>query len=163
MSTRFDNYLKDQGIIHQTTNPCTPELNARSERLDRTMIEKAPWLLYEAGLEKRVWAEAVNTACYLRNNSMFSDLSTTPHELFFGRKTDLGHIRVFRSEAMVHIPKEKMQKWDKKSKKLILVGFHEITKGYKLYNRRTGQISTSRDVHVTEKEKDTLTENKIKC
>ncbi|KAG5887605.1 hypothetical protein JTB14_002614 [Gonioctena quinquepunctata] len=54
---------------------------------------------------------------------------------------------------MTHIPQEKRRKWDKKSEKLILVGFSETTKGYRLYNTKTGQISTSRDVNIIEKER----------
>lgn len=150
MNTEFENYLKKEGIIHQTTNPYCPEQNGTAERLNRTIIEKARCLLFEAGLEKRFWAEAVNTACYLRNRSAVSNIPKTPYEIFFGRKPDLSHIRIFGSTAMTHIPKEKRRKWDKKSTKSILVGYSETTKGYRLYNPETNKITTSRDVHVIE-------------
>lgn len=51
---------------------------------------------------------------------------------------------------MTHIPKDKRTKWDKKSEKLILVGFYETIKGYRLCDKKTGKISTSRDVHIFE-------------
>ena len=35
---------------------------------------------------------------------------------------------------MAHIPKEKRSKWDKKSKKHILVGFSENVKDYRIYD-----------------------------
>lgn len=79
MSTLFKRYLSDHGIIHQTTNPYTPEQNGRSERLNRTLIEKPRCLLFQADLGKRFWAEAVNTACYLRNRSTVANIQTTPY------------------------------------------------------------------------------------
>ncbi|KAG5867501.1 hypothetical protein JTB14_007480 [Gonioctena quinquepunctata] len=54
---------------------------------------------------------------------------------------------------MTHISEEKQIKWCKKSEKLILVGFSETTKGYRLCNTKTGQISTSRDVHIIEEKR----------
>lgn len=151
INAEFEKYLKKQGIIHQTTNPYTPEQNGLSERLNRTIIEKARCLLYEANLEKKFWAEAVNTACYLRNRSMVSGLEKTPYEIFYKKKPNLEHIRIFGSVVMTHVPKEKRAKWDKKSEQLVLVGFSETTKGYRLYNPRTNKVCTSRDVHVMEK------------
>lgn len=153
INAEFENYLRKQGIIHQKSNPYTPEQNGRSERLNRSLVEKARCLLYEAGLEKCFWAEAINTACYLRNRSAVANTPKTPYEMFFGQKPNLSHIRIFGSTVMTHIPKEKRRKWDKKSEKLTLVGFSETTKGYRLYNTKTAQISTSRDVHIYEKER----------
>jgi hypothetical protein len=52
---------------------------------------------------------------------------------------------------MVHIPKNKRQKWDKKATKYIFVGYPENVKGYRLYNPKTRQVTTSRDVIIMEK------------
>lgn len=52
---------------------------------------------------------------------------------------------------MIHIPKEKIMKWDKKAERGILVGYPDDVKGYRVYNLKTKQITTSRDVIIVEK------------
>ncbi|CAG4987165.1 unnamed protein product [Colias eurytheme] len=149
-STEFESFLDKEGIVHQKTNPHTPEQNGLCERLNRTVVERARCLLFDAKMEKKFWAEAVNTAVYLRNRTLASGLQKTPYELWCGRKPNLDHIRVFGSPAMVHVPKINRTKWDKKAEKYILLGFAENTKGYRLYNPRTKKITTSRDVIIME-------------
>lgn len=149
----FEQYLKRAGIVHQRTNPHTPEQNGMSERMNRTVIEKARCLLFEADMSKIFWAEAINTAIYLRNRCIARGLELkTPYELWYGRKPDISNIRIFGSETMVHIPKPKRLKWDKKSRKMILVGFGDDTKGYRLYDPIDKKVIFSRDVIINEKE-----------
>ncbi|XP_045447465.1 uncharacterized protein LOC123655756 [Melitaea cinxia] len=141
----------DAGIVHQKTNPYTPEQNGLSERTNRTIVEKARCLLFDAGLDKKFWAEATNTAVYLKNRSVASGLDNkTPYELWTNKKPDLSHVRMFGSEVMVHVPKEKRLKWDTKSKKHILVGFSENVKGYRIYDPTKRSVTTSRDVIIHE-------------
>ncbi|GBP58764.1 Retrovirus-related Pol polyprotein from transposon TNT 1-94 [Eumeta japonica] len=151
-SDMMEKYLKESGIIHQKTNPYTPEQNGLCERFNRTIVERARCLLFDAKMEKELWAEAVNTAVYLKNRSPASGLGQiTPIEMWTGCKPDLGHIRVFGSPAMMHVPKAKRLKWDKKAVKYILVGYSENIKGYRLYNPETKKICTSRDVIIMER------------
>ena len=51
------------------------------------------------------------------------------HELYFGTKPNLQHLRVFGSIAYVHVPKEKRRKLDSKAEKCILVGYSDEQKG----------------------------------
>lgn len=147
----FDSYLTEAGIVHQKTNTYTPEQNAISERMNRTLVERARCMLFDAGLDKKFWAEAVNTAVYLRNRSPASGLQDkTPFELWSNKKPDLSHIRIFGSQVMVHIPKEKRLKWDTKSKPHILVGYAENIKGYRIYDPEKRCVSVSRDVIIQE-------------
>lgn len=147
----FDSYLAEAGIVHQKTTTYTPEQNAISERMNRTLVERARCMLFDAGLDKRFWAEAVNTAVYLRNRSPASGLQNmTPFELWTNKKPDLSHIRIFGSQIMVHIPKEKRHKWDTKSRAHILVGYAENVKGYRIYDPDKRCVSVSRDVIIQE-------------
>lgn len=70
--------------------------------------------------------------------------------MWFHRKPDVSGIRIFGSKAMTLIPKEKRQKWDKKSKKMILIGFSDNIKGYRLYDPSEKKIIVSRDVVIEE-------------
>lgn len=91
------------------------------ERLNRTIVEKAKCLLFDADLGKCSWAEAVYTAVYLRN----------PYEMWTIKKPNVSHIRIFGSKAIFQ---KKNKKLDKKSKKMIFVGFSDNIKGYRLYD-----------------------------
>lgn len=46
------NYLRKEGICHQTTTPYTPEQNGMAERMNRTLVEKARCMLIDSGLNK---------------------------------------------------------------------------------------------------------------
>lgn len=152
-SSEFENFLKQKGIIHQKSNPYTPQQNGLSERMNRTIVEKARCLLFDAGLNKLFWAEATNTAVYLQNRTVSAALNNkTPFELWTNTKPNISHLRVFGSTVMKHVPKEKRQKWDKKSEECILVGYSEDVKGYRIYNPKNKLITTSRDVIIIEKD-----------
>ena len=104
-------------------------------------------MLSWAGLEPEFWAEAVATACYLKNRSPTSSVKNrTPYEAVFGKKPNLSHVRVFGCNTYVHVPKEKRGKLDSKSEKNIFVGYKEGVKGYKLWNPESKTIVYSRDV-----------------
>lgn len=147
--------LESKGIRHQTTTPYTPEQNGVAERMNRTIVERARCLLFDASLPKALWAEAVSTSVYLINRSPNRSLpNKTPFELWSGAKPDMSHIRVFGSQAMTHIPKEKRKKFDSKSEELVFVGYCEDTKGYRLLRMGTKTIVKSRDVIFIENRKE---------
>lgn len=54
---------------------------------------------------------------------------------------------------MVHVSKISRTKWDKKADEYIIFGYPENTKGYRLYNPVTKNITTSRDVVIMENRK----------
>lgn len=143
----FEKYLSNHGIIHQTSTPYTPQQNGLAERMNRTLVERARCMLFYANLEKKFWAEAVATAAYVVNRSPTKSLEgKTPYELWKGKKPNLSHLKIFGSEAMVHVPKEKRHKWDKKSVKMIFMGYCDSSKGYRLMDPKTLKIIKSRDV-----------------
>lgn len=157
-SAQMENYLKQTGIIHQKTNPYTPQQNGLCERYNRSVVEKAKCLLFDAKFDKALWAEAVQTAVYLKNRSPAAGLQRcTPFELWTGKKPDVSHVRVYGSLVMTHIPKERRLKWDRKAKKLFLVGYSENIKGYRLYDPESKSVTVARDVVVMEPENDSMT------
>lgn len=154
LSREFVNYCKANGIVQQLTNVYTPQQNGVAERMNRTLTEKARCLLFDAGLPKSYWAEAVNMAAYIINKSVNSCNDKTPEELWTGNKVDLSNMKTFGSEVMVHVPKEKRKKWDKRAEKMIFVGYTNGTKGYRCINPNTRKVTLSRDVkflHTPEK------------
>ena len=129
----FKAYLKNAGIIHETTVPYAPEQNGVSERANRTVIEKARTMLIDSGLSKKYWAEAVSASVYLKNRSPSAAIKdATPEELWTKKKVDISHLRIFGCIAYAHIPKNFRKKLDSKSEQMIMIGYCESTKGYRL-------------------------------
>lgn len=93
------------------------------------------------------WAEAVNTSNYLRNRCVTSGLgSKTPFEMWHGRQPDVSGLRIFGSKVIVHVPKQKRLKFDKKSSKNIFMGYSENIKRYRIYNLTSNVLTVARDV-----------------
>lgn len=143
----FDVICEESGIQHQTSNVHTPEQNGVAERANRTIIERAKCMLFDADLDKPYWGEAVNTAVYIMNRSVSSVLiNKAPEEMWTGKKVDLGKMRIFGSPVMVHVPKANRVKLDPKSRKLIFVGYDNNVKGFRCIDPVTKKITISRDV-----------------
>ncbi|OWZ08869.1 polyprotein [Phytophthora megakarya] len=90
--------------------------------MNRTIVEMARSRLHYQQLNKTWWGEALMTAVYLLNrlpNTAHS--GTTPHELVYGVKPDLGHLRVFGSRGFVHVDKSRRSKWDSKAHSCIFL------------------------------------------
>lgn len=82
-SNGFKDFCKKSGILIQYTNAYTPEQNGKSERMNRTLIEKARSLFSASCLPKFLWSEGVYCANYLTNRSPTSSLqyNKTPAEM----------------------------------------------------------------------------------
>lgn len=58
-SDKFTKFCADKGILHEFTVPYCPQQNGVAERLNRTIMEGARSMLYQAKLPLDFWAEAV--------------------------------------------------------------------------------------------------------
>lgn len=131
INKNLQDFLKKYGIRHQTTVPHSPQQNGVAERANRTIVEKARCMLLDAGLDQRFWAEAVNTAVYLKNRSPTKAVrDTVPESKWSNKKVNMTHLRTFG--CLAYALAEKRQKFDAKCEKYIFVGYCEETKGYRL-------------------------------
>lgn len=146
VSNDFEKFCEKNGIQHQKTVAYTPQQNGVAERMNRTIVEKAKCLLFDAELPKSYWAEASNMSVYLINRSFSTSHGKIPDELFFNKKVDISGLRLFGCPVMVHVNKEKRKKWDKNSNKMIFVGYDSDVKGYRCIDRETRRLTISRDV-----------------
>lgn len=120
----FKHFCAERGIEEIFTVPYTPELNGVAERYNRTIMEKARSMIFDAGLEKRFWNEAVYAAVYVTNRSptrALKNSNATPAEMWFGKKPNLSNLKVFGCEAFVHVPNQTRKKLDSKSEKCIMM------------------------------------------
>ena len=153
-SSQFENYLKAEGIRLELTVPKTPQQNGVTERLNQTLVEMARSMLLDSKLPKKFWGEAISTAVYLKNRTPVKALNKTPFEVWHGKKPKVNHLRVFGSDAYAHVPRDKRAKFNTKTRKCIMVGYGNVTKGYRLYDAIEGKIIYSHDVQFNEKAKE---------
>lgn len=154
LSRKFKAYLEEYGVTHQTTVAYTPQQNGVAERMNRTLIDLVRSMLQAESIGKELWAEALNTAVYIRNRVASNSLPprTTPHHRWHGSTPDLSHCRVFGSKCFYVVPKNKLKKLDARSREAIFLGYLENTKGYKLLDKETRKSVQSRDVTFRESE-----------
>ncbi|GKD57931.1 integrase, catalytic region, zinc finger, CCHC-type containing protein [Tanacetum coccineum] len=114
------------GVVHKTLIARTPQQNGVVERHNRTLIEAARTMLIFSKALKFLWAEAIATACFTQNRSIyfyvFGSLCypTNDHD-------DLGKIK----------PKADIG---------VFVGYYDLSRGFRIYNRRTKKIMET--IHV---------------
>ncbi|GLU01768.1 hypothetical protein SLE2022_190540 [Rubroshorea leprosula] len=114
-------------------------------------MNMARCLLFEKGLPKTHWVEAVNTSVYLQNRLSTEALDNkTPFEAWFGIKPKIDHLRVFGCICYTLVPSAKRSKLDERSKVGIFIGYSSQSKGYRVLNLKTQEIETSRDVKFDE-------------
>ena len=98
-----------------------------------------------------LWAEASRIAIYVQNHTPHGLLENKkPQEVFFGKKPEVIHLRIFDCPMYIHISKEKRTKLDPSRKKGIFVGYSEILKAYRICFPGFKKIDISRDVTFDE-------------
>ena len=147
----FEEYLKEHGILHQTSSPYSPQQNGVAERMNRTLVEMARSMLQDQELGKELWAEAVATAAYLRARCPTKAVShMTPEEAWSGQKPSISHLKIFGCEAYVLKTESSRSKLDAKSKRCTFVGYSQQSKAHRLWDNDARRIVISRDVVFNE-------------
>lgn len=72
VNKKFDGICKENGIVHKLTAPYSPQQNGVAKRMNRTVMEMARSMIHYKGVEKKWWAEAVNTAIFTISFSLSS-------------------------------------------------------------------------------------------
>ena len=81
----MDHFCTEKGILHQYSSVRTPQQNGVAERRNRTLIDAARTFLCESNLPIFLWAEAINTACYVQNRVLINKQQMkTPYEILYG-------------------------------------------------------------------------------
>jgi transposase InsO family protein len=112
---QFKAHLNHHGIKHEKTVPYTPQQNGLAERMNRSLVEMARCMMYHEDVDKKWWAEAVNTAAWIINRIPNSVTVKTPYEIVHRTKPQLKNLKVFGALGYAHIPDEKRRKLDAKA------------------------------------------------
>ena len=153
-SKEFTDFCKSQGIKRQLTTTYTPQQNGVAERKNRKILNMVRCLLEEKKMPKKLWPDAVKWTCHILNRNPTASLKNkTPEECWSGFIPNVEYFRVFRCIGNVHIPDARRQKLDARSKKQVLIGYSEESKGYKMIDPCTMKVTISRDIVFEEGEK----------
>jgi hypothetical protein len=87
----------------------TPQQNGLAERMNFTLCNVIRCILIESGMPTSFWAEALQTACYVRNRCPTKVLDfQAPIEKWRGHKLearDVEHLQTFGCQVWAWIPK----------------------------------------------------------
>ncbi|GKC23750.1 retrovirus-related pol polyprotein from transposon TNT 1-94 [Tanacetum coccineum] len=140
-------YYERVGIFHQKSVPRTPEQNGIVERRNRTLMEAARTMLIFSKALMFLWAEAIATACYTKNQSLIHTRhNKTPYELVHDKKPDLTFFRVFGALCYPTNDSEDLGKLQPTADIGIFIGYAPSRKGYRIYNKRTRRIMET--IHI---------------
>ena len=155
MSNEFIAFLDSCGIEKQYTVHNRPQQNGVAEHANRTLAERITAMLDESGLSKRYWVECLAALIHVLNRCPTSSLleDITPFEIWYKKKPDADHLRVWECVAYVHVQRDKCSSLGSCMEKCIFIGYPEGYKGWKFYNPQTKKVIISEradfDEHYT--------------
>jgi len=134
------------------TTPYYPQQNGVVERKNRTVMEMARSLLKSMNMPGKLWGEAVRHSVYLLNRLPTKAMvDKTPFEGWWGRKPNLGFLKVFGSTAHVRVAGPHLKKLADRSKPMVYLGVDEGCKAHRLLDVADNKIVVSRDIVCEEK------------
>lgn len=154
---KLKDFCKRKGIFIDYAPVKRPEMNGRSERLNRSLYNVGRSLIFESGMSKSMWGEAIYVATYLLNRRPKAGQTKTPYELWFNKKPNLNYLKIFGTVAYAK-KMGRCKKFDERSEKLIFIGYSP--NGYRLWNEKEKKIICSRDVIFQKPESLTTTSEK---
>lgn len=141
------NLFAELGILHQKTFPYTPQQNGVAERKYRHLLQVTRALLFQYGLPKRFWGEALLYATFLINRLLTRILSgKTPFEMLFNKAPDYSLLKVFGCLCFATNTIPQKDKLASRATSCIFVGYQAGVKACKVYNIVTKKIMLTRDV-----------------
>nr|GEV96090.1 retrovirus-related Pol polyprotein from transposon TNT 1-94 [Tanacetum cinerariifolium] len=140
-----------KGFKKEFSVPRTPQQNGIVERKNRTLIEAARTMLADSLLPIPLWAEAVNTACYVHNRVLVTKPhNKTPYELLHGRTPSIGFMRPFSCPVTILNTLDSLGKFKGNVDEGFLVGYSVNSKAFRVFNSRTRIVQETLHVNFLE-------------
>jgi hypothetical protein len=127
----FSSFCVEHGIIHERTQPYSPQSNGVAERKNRTLTDLVNAMLETSGLSKEWWGKAILTTCHVLNKVPTKNKEITPFEEWERRKLNISYLSIWGCLAKVNLPINKKGKLAPKTVDCVFLGyaFHNI--GYR--------------------------------
>ncbi|GJT37698.1 putative ribonuclease H-like domain-containing protein [Tanacetum coccineum] len=140
-----------KGIKREFSVARTLQQNGVAERKNRTLINTARTMLADSLLPTTLWAEVVNTACYVQNRVLVTKPhNKTPYELLLGRPPSISFMRPFGCLVTILNTLDPLGKFDGKANEGFLVGYSINSKAFRVFNTRTGKVEENLHINFLE-------------
>ncbi|KAG9458847.1 hypothetical protein H6P81_003355 [Aristolochia fimbriata] len=150
-NNQFAKFCEKKGISHEFSAPKTPQQNGVFERKNITLQVMARAMISSKNLPHKLWAEAVNTACYISNRVHLRHMTNkTPYELWKGRKPKVHYFREFGSTCYVLRDHEQLGKFDSRSTEGIFIGYSRNNHAYRVYFRNNNTVIETVNVEIAD-------------
>ena len=139
LNKTVDAFLEQHGIQRECTGGYSSQSNGTSERMNRTLKDKARCALYASGAPLYLWGEAIATAAYVQNVSYSKRIDMTPYEAFTGFRPNVSIMRPFACRVYFLIARGKRESgFLATSIPGIWLGYATTSKGYRvlIYDER---------------------------
>ncbi|KAK0594074.1 hypothetical protein LWI29_008023 [Acer saccharum] len=131
----FESYCDSLGISHEFSAPRTPQQNGVVERKNRVLQEMARVMLLSNNVPRNLWAEAINTACYIGNRVFLRPgTRNTSYELWKGKRPNVSYFHTFGSKCYILNDRDQLGKFDAKSDEGIFIGYALNSRAYRVFN-----------------------------
>ncbi|KAJ9552767.1 hypothetical protein OSB04_016812 [Centaurea solstitialis] len=129
-STDFSSYLKNHGIVHESSCVYTSQQNGVAERKNRHLLDVARTLMFQSHVPKRFWGDAILTAAYLINRMPTPVLhNKSPFSVLFPKGTPFPLTpRIFGCVAYVHDHRPQLTKLDPRAIRCVFLGYSRVQK-----------------------------------
>ena len=116
------------------------------------MVGMARSMTKAKGMLARFWGEAVTTAVFILNRVPTKALKgVTSFETWYGRNLSVSFLRTFGCISNIRKMKPVLTKLEDRSTPMVLMGYEEGTKAYRLYDPCRGKVVVSCDIMFYEK------------
>lgn len=149
-NTCMTDLLNDNGIVHQSSCPYTPQQNGVVERKHRHILEIGRSLKIQSQIPSRFLGTCVLTSVYLINRLPTVLLNgKSPYEMMYHRVPNFDHLRVYGCLCFATVL-PKGDKFTARAKNVVFIGYSFTQKGYKLYDLDSKIVFINRDVTFRE-------------
>lgn len=139
-------FFTENGILHQTTIPHTPQQNGVVERKHKHLLEISRALLFQSKLPTKYWGDCVLTTTYIINRlPSFVLNNSLPYEKLHGVSPTYDHMKSFGCLCFATTPKTRRDKFQSRANAYVFLGYSCGKKGYRLLNLSNHSIFFSRD------------------
>ncbi len=148
----FAQICLDQGMKQTHSAPYNPNGNPTEHYMD-IITSTMRSLLFVSGLDPtKFWEHSLTHAINLQNRTALTG-RCTPYEYTFGKRPNVGNLRIFGCEALAFVEKDKRKKLNPKVKKTLYLGMSEAHSDdtYELLDLQTNEIIYRRNVYFNER------------
>lgn len=152
-SNEFTHYCETEGINLERTNIYSPPMNGVAERVNRTLLNTVRTIMEDTKLPTYLWGELILTAAHIKNRSRHSLLDKLPIEYWMGRRPSANYLKRIGCLAFAHVPPQhRRNKFQKRAKLGVLVGYAMKTRGYRIWYPSEKKVKETKHVTFDEDE-----------